>query len=476
MINPTPVSRPNNSPYSSGENQSRQIKQQPKLPSNIAAPKQQSPKKRKWKRAAAYILVILVVASVSFVYAQYKNLKDNTIVAHEGETSNILNYSEKTKLNSALFKKFGDGRFNVAVVGIGGENHPGGTLTDSIQVLSIDTINKKMTTTSVPRDLYVNIPGFGKAKINEAYQDGEKNKKDGGPAMVREVLGNVLGINISNFILIDFAGAEELVDAMGGIEVNVPEAIYDPTFPADNTLDFAPFSVKAGVQKMNGDTALRYSRSRHTTSDFDRSARQQLVMEAIKKKALSAGILSNPAKISQMVTTLGKHVKTDLQTSDIKTLAGIYKDIDSANSKGYVLDTSTELGLLTSKNDPAAGYISYPTLGVDNFSEIKSWFAKNSPDPLLTKESSTITVSAVGITTTKQAQALVDTLSKYGYTVKLGTASTKKVTSTQVYDTQKNKKPISRNYLGAYFSTTVQDDKPLNSGSDFEILYLYSAK
>ena len=94
-----------------------------------------------------------------------------------------------------------------------------------------------------------------------------------------------------------------MVDALGGIDIDVPRAINDPYFPDERLVGYAPFNVKAGPQKMDGATALKYSRSRKTTSDFDRSERQQLVIDAIKKKALSVGVLSNPVKINNFINS-----------------------------------------------------------------------------------------------------------------------------------------------------------------------------
>jgi LCP family protein required for cell wall assembly len=468
MLNPIPVS-PQGSPYSQQSQPSRPVQ----LPKNIAPP----PKRRRpWKKYFFLTLLTVMVAGFTYAYAQYRALKGNVLLAHEGDASTILNYEpdSKQKLNAEEFRKAGDGRFNLVLVGIGGANHAGGNLTDSIQVLSIDTLNKSMTFTSVPRDLYVKIPGYGRAKINEAYQIGEQRRAGGGALMVKETVGSVLGIKITNFGLVDFQGAKDLVDALGGIEVDVPKAIDDPFYPADTGTGFKPFHVSAGLQKMNGDTVLRYVRSRYTTSDFDRSQRQQIVLEAIKKKALSLGTFSNPNKINQLVNAVGKHTKTDLQTSDLRALLAIYQNIPSEHTSGHVLNTSAELGLLTATTDPGAGYISYPARGYDDFSAIHQWFQKNSPDPLLAREAPTVTVANGGSATVKQIQELVETLRDYGYNANPSTSTarlSKRGTSNEVYAKDPSAKPFATNYLGSQFSTTVQKGTPLNSGSDFEIIY-----
>ena len=475
MINPTPV-HTKSSPYRNAPTRST-------LPRSIAATPSSPPTSSRslnWKRLFILSFVVLIGASGTYAYAQFNSLKNSIIIQHEGESSSILSYdlSGDTKINAGLFKKAGDGRFNVLIVGVGGANHPGGNLTDSIQVMSVDTLNKKVGMTSIPRDLYVNVPNYGYSKINGAYQIGEQKKAGEGAYLMRQVVGNVLGINISNFVLIDFAGAKQLVDVMGGIDVNVPNAIYDPYFPDDNTIGYSPFSIKAGQQHMNGVTALRYARSRETTSDFDRSARQQIIIAALKKKALSAGTLANPAKVSGILDALGQHIKTDMQPDEIKKFISIYRDIPNESTTSQVLDTSAKLGLLTSSSSGVTGYISYPVLGYGNFSEVQAWFQKNNPDPLLIRDNPTVTVVAGTGTTAKQVESLVATLKDYGYKAQVGTLPTgsKKYTQTVLADTTNGKKEIARNYLNTYLGVTATKDSPLKSGSDFEIIYVPTKK
>jgi LCP family protein required for cell wall assembly len=470
MINPNPV-HSKNSPYS---NQSTPYRAS-SLPRTLTGSK---PPHRAWKKVVLLGFLSLIVAAGTYAFAQYRSLRDNVIIANEGQSAAILSYNPQdigSKLNNDLFQHIGDGRFNILMVGIGGDNHPGALLTDSIQVMSIDTINKKVALTSIPRDLYVNIPGYGRSKINATYEVGEQQKVGSGSALVKQVVSTVIGAPIQRFALLDFSGAEEAVDALGGIDVEVPKTINDPFFPDDATVGYSPFYIQAGLQHMNGHVALRYARSRETTSDFDRSARQQLIISAMKKKALSVGFAANPLKVTNLLNTLGRHVKTDMPVDELKSVMGIYKD--STQSGSSVLDTSDSLGLLTSTTDPVAGYIAYPIRGLSDFSEIHTWFQKNNPDPLVAKESPSITVVNGGSASKSQLQELVTTLQDYGYTATLSTVPLKKtVTKTQVFDASGGKKPITHNYLASQFSTQVQDGNSVNSGSDFEILYVPSTK
>src|ERR1044072_7865551 len=150
MINPQPVDD-RRSPYSSTSSSSLPKNLRPVGPTNQLTP----PPKRNWKRIISLTIVTVLVAVGTYAYAQYRTLRDNILVNHEGESSAILAYdpsNKNSKLDPSQFTKIGDGRFNMVVVGVGGDNHPGSYLTDSIQVVSVDTINKKVGITSIPRD------------------------------------------------------------------------------------------------------------------------------------------------------------------------------------------------------------------------------------------------------------------------------------------------------------------------------------
>ena len=148
MINPTPVNS-KSSPYSA--NQVRRP-----LPRVMAMPPIKKKRTRiTWRRMFALSLLLLLAGGGTYAYAYFNGVRSEIIIEHQGDSSSILSYDPSQSLSSlsaSQFKQAGDGRFNVVMVGIGGDGHPGALLTDSIQVLSIDTINKKVGITSIPRD------------------------------------------------------------------------------------------------------------------------------------------------------------------------------------------------------------------------------------------------------------------------------------------------------------------------------------
>jgi LCP family protein required for cell wall assembly len=480
MINPQPVDRPS-SPYSPNTDQGRPS-QPPSVLPPVTPPEEPKKKRRiSWRRTLAIFSVALLGSTFAYGFHHYRALTKNVLVENDGEAAAILQYDPNDRralLDHAKFTRPGDGRFTMVLAGMGGGNHPGAQLTDSIQVLSIDTINDQMSFTSLPRDLFVDVSNHGRMKLNAVYSAAERKKKGSGPVVLKETVSNILNTRVSNFALIDFAGTEHIVDALGGIEIDVPKAINDPFYPADDMLNYAPFSVKAGPQTMNGKTALKYMRSRKTTSDFDRSERQQLVFAAVKDKAISAGVITNPSRVSALLNAISRNFKTDLTTDEVRVLINEYRSISPENTSGFVLDTSSALGLLTSTSDPVAGYIAYPILGYDRFEAVQQWFHKNNPDPLLARETPSITLYGTGKATDRQLSAYAEFLRDYGFQV---TISQEKLNST-TYNTTRAvsrnpaAKPFSRNYLGSLVRQSVERGSfAANVTTDFEVVYVPTA-
>lgn len=255
------------------------------------------------------------------------------------------------------------GRINVLLMGIGGEGHDGPNLTDTIQVISVDPRNRQVAMLSIPRDLYVDVPGAvgQKVKINEIHAIGEERGfEGGGPALLKQEVSKILGVPIHYFARIDFEGFKGIIDSMGGIDVMVEERLYDPYYPLGTgyqVVDIAP-----GLNQFDGATALKYARSRETSSDFARSKRQQQVLVATRDKALSLQFLTNPGKISGLLTTLGDRVRTDLSIGEMEKFASILKDIPSTSVQSQVIDSGPE-GLLYNSTGAGGAFILLPRSG-----------------------------------------------------------------------------------------------------------------
>lgn len=351
----------------------------------------------------------------------------------------------------------GDGRINVLLIGIGGPKHPGGTLADTIMVASFDPKNKEVALLSIPRDLYVPISGNGSGKINSAHSYGEQHnkKQGGGPAVLKKTVRTILDLPIHYYVRTDFAALEKTVDTLGGITVDVEKPIVDLSFPANNMIDFTPFRLNAGRQVLDGKTALKYVRSRHAASgegsDFARARRQQKALSAIREKALTIGVLSNPKKITEIIAILGDHVKTDITVWEIERFMQLWKDIDSSKIVTKVLDNGPS-GPLISESENGKGYYLIPRAG--DFSEIQQIAHEIFADPYLREEKASISlINATGVPLIGQKVATM--LRSYGYLVTDNTPKQqKKEIATKLVD-HTRAKPYTKKFLESRFKTNA---------------------
>ncbi|MBN1494146.1 LCP family protein [Candidatus Peregrinibacteria bacterium] len=222
------------------------------------------------------------------------------------------------------------GTTNILMLGIGGGTHDGADLTDTIILASIDKKNKFVPMLSIPRDFYVDIKDLGgRMRINSVYEAGKHklNSEQGIQYLITEV-EKVSGVKVHYYVKIDFSGFKDIVDALDGVDIYVDEAINDPYYPLDGTILYSPFYLAAGQQHMDGETALKYARSRKTTSDFDRSKRQQKLLFAIKNKAMTKEILLDPGKITALYNSVSANMETNLSIRQIIELAKISQDFD----------------------------------------------------------------------------------------------------------------------------------------------------
>lgn len=260
----------------------------------------------------------------------------------------------------------GSDRVNILLMGI--DRRPGEPFisrTDSMMIISLDPEGQHISILSVPRDLYVVVPGRGRDRINTAFVYGAAgNNPAGGAALAMQTVEYNLGVPINHYVLVDFSAVIQGIDALGGIDVNVPFTIDDPTFP-DMYYGFDPLYIPAGWQHLDGTLALKYARTRHMDSDFGRAQRQQQVVLAARDKALSLGITGLLAKAPVLYQQLEQGIRTDLSLEQIVSLAKTASDVPSENIQndvldyGYVSSYKTEAGaqVLILDNEKAAALI-----------------------------------------------------------------------------------------------------------------------
>jgi polyisoprenyl-teichoic acid--peptidoglycan teichoic acid transferase len=247
-------------------------------------------------------------------------------------------------------KKDENGYTNIVLLGDGGHTRDGADLVDTIIVASIDYQKNAVTLLSIPRDYYMKDNVQWPGRINELYRNNKLQYKseDERYGLFRTVTGDIVNLDIQYYLRVNFNAFVEIIDSIGGITVDVKEDISDPYYPNETDSGYTLFEIRKGLQEMDGETALKFTRSRKTTSDFDRAFRQQQVLEAIREKALSLDILANPKYLKKLYGAITDNMNTNLSLREMISLAGFAKHFDRSHLISKVIhdDPGQEGGFL----------------------------------------------------------------------------------------------------------------------------------
>lgn len=296
---------------------------------------------------------------------------------------------------------------NILLLGIGGGNHEGPNLTDTIIFVNIDPEKNNINLFSLPRDIW--SPDL-QAKINTAYAFGQE-REGKGILLAQNVIETIVGKSVDYTIVVDFNGFIQLVDLLGGIEVDVQRTFDDYYYPipgkenelcgkteeeateliatASSEFDIFPCRYQhirfdKGKQQMDGKTALLYVRSRHASgpegSDFARSKRQSQVIKAAKDKVLSLGTIFNPVKVVGIYDVLEGNINTNIKTEEFDDFIKLAQKMQSAEINHYVIDagdsSTKRFGLLESPDtfeEYRGQWVLIPRTGDGNFDEIHGY-------------------------------------------------------------------------------------------------------
>jgi LCP family protein required for cell wall assembly len=415
---------------------------------------------RRLKRTALTLMIVILAGAGYFAFKLYHTEK--RVLAGGGKSATVC----ADDVDASLLNREGDSRINILLLGIGGPGHDGSDLTDTIMLASIDPINNKVALLSIPRDLWVNVPNSGSRKINEAYYYGKLNsqaktqlgKQQDGVNLLDKTLQPIIdGVPIHYHVILDFAAFRQMVDALGGITVNVPETLYDPTVAWENHGN--PTIASKGPQELSGKQALLYVRSRETSSDFARSQRQRLVIAAIKQKALSAGTFSNPLRVSSLLDSLGRNVYTDFSSTDIKCL---YRQTSTIPASAISsLDMVTPPNNLLTTGNMGGRSVVEPRAGLYEYAAIHTFLHNSLKDGLVVRENAAVEIynatSTAGLATNAS-----NLLKSYGYHVTT-VASTNGQAATQstiLVDLNGGKDKYTRHYLEKRLGVTAVSSIP----------------
>lgn len=345
----------------------------------------QAPRKRRWGRflfkTSVFLFIFAALGLAAFSKLDPKNGSDKA-GGVAGWFDNFSLVGQLTRLavsSDRQLKGEERDRINILLLGVGGKNHDGGWLTDTIMLVSLQPSTKRVAMISIPRDLTVPIENMGWRKINAIGAFAEKDNPGSGGLAASQAISELFKVPIDYYLRVDFEGFSKVVDELGGIDVQVENQLDDYMYPIlgqeDNPSYYARYehlSVKPGLQHMDGALALKFARSRHGVngegSDFARAKRQQLVIEAVKDKLFSASNLFKPSLLAGLINTYQEHVATNFQTWEMIKLWDLFKDVKKEQIANKVLDNSPD-GLLTDSRGADGAYILVPRAG--DFSQIQ---------------------------------------------------------------------------------------------------------
>lgn len=354
----------------------------------------------------------------------------------------------------------GDGRLNILLMGRGGAENEAPDLTDTLLIASIDLESQSASLLSIPRDTWVESNGSS-SKVNAVYSltkmsstSRGKSTDDAEKAGIQAAIGiarEVSGVPIHKYLLTDYKAFRDVVNALGGVDVTVPEAINDR---------FTGWRFKAGTQTMDGAKALQYARTRHgsTRGDFDRNENQRRLLVAMREKATSTGIVANPVRLNSLANAVQKNIRTDLSIDEAKTLFEKTKTLPDSAIKS--LDLADPKGPLVTTGNVNGQSIVRPQAGLDDYTKIRAYARTNMIDPYLKKEAPTLAVYN-GSGRTGMATTVGDVLDGYGYKVLIKETSKSTQPKTLIIRMNKEtKKPFTERYLTVRFKGVITNSLP----------------
>ncbi len=328
------------------------------------APKKIKKSQNEDKSKSFFIIAIIIfITSILLLFA-FLTLKTATDFTNN-ITNDSINKSNANEMNeesndsflstlSKLAKTgdettldgYSDGRINILLLGIAGTQKPGATLTDTIMLASIDTKKHAVSLLSLPRDLLVSYNN-SYVKINSVYSRGIN--RGTGIQDIKNIVNEITGQKINYHIVLDFQGFIDVIDALGGINIDVPRNINDTKYPGPG-YSYETFKIDKGLQHLDGATALKYARTRHEDpeSDFGRAKRQQQVLRAARNKAFTLGTIANPFKINDLINAIGNHVTMNIKPSEITSFIALINNLDTQNITTFVVDAWKKDSLLIS--------------------------------------------------------------------------------------------------------------------------------
>lgn len=431
------------------------------------------PKRRLVFRILGLILLVGVVAGGYFVYRSNKALTFMGINTNPSTTiANVINQKEPE------LDKDEQNRTNILIVGIDTrENDRALQNTDTIMIASFNHTTENTVLISIPRDLMIAYPDnqYYFTKVNAIYNYCERENTGTGLECLAETTQDITGLTIQYYVMMDVAGMIKVIDLLGGIEVDVERAFTDYMFPTvNNTYETIHFD--AGLQHMDGETAMKFARSRHAQSiegsDYYRARRQQKIVIAAVEKALSMDTLKNPVTVIEILEELGNSVTlSEITTEDIRAALNTAEKIAEEHTYTVVLDPALAHWQLISES-PAV-----PKAGAGEWEAINIYLGKlyDHPDLYTTDTSVYIYNAGLGYNETYQQYLAITEAFPYLSIVFGGNSNLQTLTGTQIYNFEAEPtEAVLAEYaelLGADWTSTIPEGLTSIYGEDIAILF-----
>jgi len=348
---------------------------------NKALKKELGGQKSKAKWAWVWLFSFLCLAA-AFLWTPNFLLKNTA--PSEGKTAakNIETAKNRIKaamtLPESIFSAFSfDEPKNILLLGVPGKGNDAPDLTDTILIAQIKNNPMKINLISVPRDLWVRVPQSETfTKINTLYVFGKAARDQNyGISLAKQKIEEITGLKIDYYFLIDMSLVKQIIDELGGVNVWVAKDIYDPRFPGPNH-SYQTFEIMAGWRYLDGETASKYMRTRHSSrGDFDRIERQQQVLEALKQKLMGLNPISDLPPLLKIAEKFWNNIQTDISLTQLPQLWQIAKQISPDEVSKIVIDRE-ENELVSGDNlligDQIASILK-PRTGIENYSQIREF-------------------------------------------------------------------------------------------------------
>jgi len=368
-------------------------------------------------------------------------------------------------------------RVNLLLLGYGGSENDAPWLTDSIMVLSIDPAQRRAFEISVPRDLMVPINAWASGKpmvnkVNVAYEVGMDDtnwpgklpqfqvasSRDAGGRLSMQTVGAITGIHFDGFVGVDFKAFRDLVNALGGVQVCLAGPLDDNQYP--NYVDgYVPGGIhfKAGCQQVNGEQALELARSRHAVqaaqaSDFARAARQRQLLDAMRLKATSLGVIT---RAPALMDALQKNFITDLGLGDLDALYRFSSHLPASAISSAALTDSNLVAQFYQQPGSCGPWNEYVLCPVDpTFHTIQGYFASVFINPAVLAEAAPVELVNASFSLADMGSRVAQTLAPLGF--RIGTPlRSSPATGSVVYDYSGGRYPLTAKWLAQYFGADL---------------------